>query len=43
MGFTRCYKTEVFLHLSFTEPELDLLPIEVLHGGNREFRVFFEK
>ena len=27
--------------LSFTEPEL--LPIEVLHGGNRKFRVFLRK
>ena len=27
--------------LSFTEPEL--LPIEFLHGGNREFRVFLRK
>ena len=30
-----------FTTLSFTEPEL--LPIEVLHGGNREFRVFLRK
>ena len=30
-----------FTTLSSTEPEL--LPIEVLHGGNREFRVFCEK
>ena len=30
-----------FTTLSFTEPEL--LPIEVLHGGDREFRVFFAK
>jgi len=27
--------------LSFMDPEL--LPIEVLHCGNREFRVFFAK
>ena len=30
-----------FTTLSFTEPEL--LPIAVLHGGNREFRVFLRK
>jgi len=30
-----------FTTLSFIEPEL--LPIEVLHCGNREFRVFCEK
>ena len=30
-----------FTTLSFTEPEL--LPIELLHGGNREFRVFLRK
>jgi len=30
-----------FTNVSFTEQEL--LPIEVLHGGNREFRVFFSK
>jgi len=30
-----------FTTLSFIEPEL--LPIEVLHGGNREFRVFLQK
>ena len=30
-----------FTTLPFIEPEL--LPIEVLHGGNREFRVFCEK
>ena len=30
-----------FTTLSFIEPEL--LPIEVLHGGNREFRVFLRK
>ena len=30
-----------FTTLSSTEPEL--LPIEVLHGGNREFRVFLRK
>ena len=30
-----------FTTLSFTEPEL--LPIEVLHGGNREFRVICKK
>jgi len=30
-----------FTTLSFTEPEL--LPIEVVHGGNREFRVFLQK
>jgi len=30
-----------FTTLSFTEPKL--LPIEVLHDGNREFRVFFAK
>ena len=30
-----------FTTLSFTEPEL--LPIEVSHGGNREFHVFFAK
>ena len=28
-------------NVSFTEPEL--LPIEVLHGGNTEFRVFLRK
>jgi len=41
MGITRCYKTEGFLHLSFTEPEL--LPIKDLHCGNRQFRVFLRK
>ena len=30
-----------FTTLSFTEPEL--LPIEVLHGGNKDFRVFLRK
>ena len=30
-----------FTTLSFTEPEL--LPIEFLHGGNTEFRVFLRK
>ena len=30
-----------FTTLFLTEPEL--LPIEVLHGGNREFRVFLRK
>ena len=30
-----------FTTLSFIEPEL--LPIEVLHCGNREFRIFCEK
>jgi len=30
-----------FMTLSFIEPEL--LPTEVLHCGNREFRVFCEK
>ena len=30
-----------FPNVSFTEP--DLLPIEVLHCENREFRVFFAK
>ena len=30
-----------FTNVSFTEPEL--LPIEVLHGVNREFRVLLRK
>ena len=30
-----------FMTLSFTEPEL--LPIEILHCGNREFGVLFAK
>ena len=29
--------------LSFTEPATGLLPIEFLHCGNREFRVFLRK
>jgi len=32
-----------FTALSFIEPELGLLPIEVLHCGNRKLRVFSEK
>jgi len=37
---TPCYTQTSRLYF-FTEPEL--LPIEVLHGGNREFCVFCEK
>ena len=37
---TPCY-TQTSRLLSFIEPEL--LPIEVLHGQNREFRVFLRK
>ena len=36
---TPCYTQTLRLYL--IEPEL--LPIEVLHGGNREFRVFLRK
>ena len=38
---TLLYANFTFTTLSFIEPEL--LPIEVLHCGNREFRVFFAK
>ena len=37
---TPCY-TQTSRLLSFIEPEL--LPIEVLHCGNRQFHVFFAK